>query len=33
MKHSIKVTLSLISVFILVCEFFYGIPFGWNDYL
>ena len=27
MKHSIKVTLSLISVFILVCEFFYGIPF------
>ncbi|MBO1198086.1 hypothetical protein J3T65_00655 [Staphylococcus simiae] len=27
MKNGIKLTLSIIGVFLIVCEFFYGIPF------
>ncbi|BGE81789.1 hypothetical protein [Staphylococcus petrasii] len=42
MKSSVKVTLAILSIFLLACEFFYGIPFlggsvilsfGWHPLL
>ncbi|OHO69319.1 hypothetical protein HMPREF2580_02900 [Staphylococcus sp. HMSC036D05] len=27
MKNGVKITLAILSVFLIICEFFYGIPF------